>query len=116
MDVTTNKEERMWAMIAHLSAFAGHFFPFGHIIGPLLVWVLKKDQFPLVNDQGKESLNFQITYTIYIIIGIVLCFVVVGIFVLIVVYIADIIFVIMAAIKANEGVAYRYPGIIRFIK
>ena len=55
MDAGTAKEERMWAMIAHYAPFSGHFVPFGNIIGPLVVWILKKDQFPLVNDQGKEA-------------------------------------------------------------
>lgn len=50
MDPGAAKEERMWAMIAHYSAFSGHFIPFGNILGPLVVWILKKDQFPLVND------------------------------------------------------------------
>ena len=46
MDGVTTKEERLWAMIAHLSAFSGHFIPFGHVLGPLVVWILKKDELP----------------------------------------------------------------------
>ena len=116
MEVTTaSKEERTWAMVAHFSAFAGHFIPFGHIIGPLIVWILKKDQFPLVDDQGKESLNCQISYTLYFIGAGLLCFVLIGFVILPVAYLADIILVIIAGMKANEGVRYRYPAIIRFI-
>ena len=48
----TNKEERNWAMFAHLSSFAGHFIPFGHIAGPFIIWSLKKDEMPLVNTGG----------------------------------------------------------------
>ena len=115
MDETTSKDERMWAMIAHLSAYSGHFIPFGHIIGPLVIWILKKDQFPLVNDQGKESINCQISYTLYFIVAGLLCFVFIGILILPVLWILDVVFVLIAGIKANEGIRYRYPGIIRFL-
>jgi len=113
---TPGKEERTWAMIAHLSAFCGHFIPFGHIIGPLIVWILKKDLFPLVDDQGKESLNFQISFTIYFLISIVLCFVLIGFVIAPLLWIAYLVLVIVAGIKANDGIRYRYPAIIRFIK
>lgn len=115
MDATISKEERTWAMIAHLGAYAGHFIPFGHIIVPLVVWILKKDEFPLVNDQGKESINCQISYSIYFIVAGILCFLVVGFLVLPALWVADVVLVLIAAIKANEGVRYRYPAIIRFI-
>jgi hypothetical protein len=115
MDETTSKDERMWAMIAHLSAYAGHFVPFGHILGPLIVWILKKDEFPLVDDQGREALNCQISYSIYFIVAGLLIFVVIGIVILPIVWILDVVLVLVAAIKANDGVRYRYPAIIRFI-
>jgi len=111
----TSKDERMWAMIAHYGAFAGHVFPFAHIIVPLIIWILKKDQYPLVNDQGKESINCQISYTIYLIIAALLCLVFIGFIIFPALWLTDIILIIIAGIKANEGVAYRYPGIIRFI-
>ena len=64
-----DKEERNWAMACHLSALAGYVIPFGNIAGPLLVWLLKKDEYSLVNEQGKESLNFQLSLLIYMLIG-----------------------------------------------
>lgn len=82
MEPVADKEERTWAMIAHLSAYAGHFFPLGNIFAPLIIWLLKKDQYPFVADQAKESLNCQITYTIYFVAAIVLCIVVIGAFIL----------------------------------
>ena len=112
----TSKEERTWAMVCHLSAFAGHLFPFGHIIAPLIIWILKKDQSELVDDQGKESLNCQISFTIYGAIAVVLCFVAIGFLILPAIWLADVILVIIAAIKANEGVKYRYPFILRLVK
>jgi uncharacterized protein len=113
--VAGSSEERTWAMAAHLSAFVGHFIPFGHIFGPMVVWILKKDQFPLVNDQGKEAMNAQISFTLYFFIAGLLCFVLIGFPLLVALWVWDIVVVILAAIKANEGQPYRYPYILRFI-
>lgn len=113
---TTAKDERLWAMFAHLSAFSGHLIPFGHLIGPLIIWSMKKDEFPLVNDQGKESLNFQISSSIYFLIAGALCFVLIGFLILPVLWVAYVVLVIIAGIKANDGTAYRYPATIRFLK
>ena len=74
----SNKEERTWAMLCHIATFSGGIIPLGNIIAPLIIWLVKKDQFPLVNDQGKEALNFQISITIYLIASIVLCLICVG--------------------------------------
>lgn len=110
------KEERLWAMAAHLIAFCGHIIPFGNIIGPLVIWVLKKDSSALVDDQGKESLNCQISVTIYLLIAGALVWVLIGFVLLPLIYLAAVVLVIVAAVKANDGERYRYPGIIRFIK
>jgi hypothetical protein len=110
-----NKDERDWALFVHLSTFSGHVIPFGHIVGPLIIWCLKKDTMPFVNDQGKEAMNFQITMTLAFIVAALLILVVVGIVLLPAVWLFDIIVTIIAAVKANEGVAYRYPLSIRFI-
>jgi uncharacterized protein len=112
----TNKDQNMWAMLCHLSALAGFIIPFGNIIGPLVIWLIKKDEFALVNDQGKESLNFQISMTIYYIISAILIIVLIGILLLIGLALFSLIMIIIAMVKANEGVAYRYPMCIRFIK
>jgi uncharacterized Tic20 family protein len=111
-----SKEERTWAMIAHLSAFAGHIFPFAHIIAPLVVWLAKKETSAFVDIEGKEAVNAQITFTIYFCIAIVLCFVLIGIPMLVVLYLANVILVIVAAISAYDGRPYRYPFILRFVK
>lgn len=113
----TVKEERTWAMFCHLAALAKYVLPaFGNIIGPLVIWLIKKDQSWFVDDQGKESLNFQISMTIYLIIAGISIFVLIGIVLFPLLLILDLIFVVIAAIKANEGVPYRYPLTIRFIK
>ncbi len=113
--VSDNKDERMWAMLCHLSTFSGFLIPLGNIIGPLVIWAMKKDEYPLVDDQGKEALNFQITVTIAAIISIILIFVLVGILLISVVILVEVILTIIAAIKANDGVRYRYPFTIRLI-
>lgn len=113
---TPSAEERQWAMFAHLAALAGFIIPFGNLIGPLIVWMMKKEAMPFVEDQGKESLNFQITVTIAAIIAAVLIVVLIGALLLPLVGIAALVFIVIAAIKANEGVAYRYPFAIRLIK
>ncbi|MFP5304044.1 DUF4870 domain-containing protein, partial [Cobetia sp. SIMBA_158] len=71
-----------WAMLCHLSAFAGFIVPFGSIIGPLIIWLIKKDEMQMVNEHGKKALNFQITMAIAYIICFVLMFVVIGVILL----------------------------------
>ena len=109
------KQENDWGMFCHLAALAGFVVPFGNIIGPLVIWLIKKDESEFVNDQGKESLNFQISITIYAIVSALLMLVVIGIFLLVAVGILSMVFIILAAIKANNGEKYRYPLTIRFI-
>jgi len=109
-------EERQWAMFTHLSALAGFVIPFGNIIGPLVLWQTKKDQSDYIDYHGKEAVNFQISITLYLIISFILIFVLIGILMLVVVSIVDIVFLIIAALKANEGVYYVYPITMRFIK
>lgn len=113
---TLSKDERLWGMLCHLLAFSGYIIPFGNVLGPLVIWMIKKDEMPFVDDQGKESLNFQLTMLIAIIISAILTIVLIGFLLLGILIIFQIIVIIMAAIKANDGVKYRYPYTIRFIK
>jgi len=109
------KPDRTWDVLCHILALAGFVFPFGNIIGPLIIWLVKKDQIPSVDAHGKESLNFQISMTIYAIVASLLIFAVVGFVLLPAVLLANLILVIMATIKASNGEPYRYPLTIRFI-
>ncbi|MGF1519849.1 MAG: DUF4870 domain-containing protein [Nodosilinea sp.] len=111
----SNPESRMWAMLAHISALSGFIIPFGSILGPLIIWLIKRDEMSFVNDQAKEALNFNISMTIYAIVAGMLIFVAIGIVLLPVVLIAWLVLTIMAAVKANEGVAYRYPLTLRLV-
>ncbi len=108
-------EERQWAMFAHLSALFGVIIPLGSIIGPLVIWLIKKDTMPFVNEQGKEALNFNITVAIAALVGWLLCFILIGFVLLPLLAIAWLVFVIIGTIKANEGTAYRYPFALRLV-
>jgi len=108
-------DENMWAMLCHLSTFAGFLIPFGNIVAPLVIWLLKKDEFPLVDDQGKEALNFQISMTIYLIASGILVLILIGFPLLILLLIFDLVFTVLAALRANQGERFRYPASIRFI-
>ena len=112
---TPDKDARTWAMLCHLSVFLGFLFPFGNLLAPLVIWLLKKDEYPFVDDQGKEVVNFQISLTIYFIVAILLIFIVVGIPLVIGLVAFAVIITIVAAIRSNEGVKYRYPANIRFL-
>lgn len=111
------KEARNWAMFCHLAGLAGCILPFvGNIVGPLILWQLKKDDYPFVDEQGKEAVNFQISMTIYAIVSTFLVILIIGLLLLPAVAIIDLIFLLVAAVKANNGQHYRYPLTIRFIK
>ena len=111
-----SKNEKLWATLCHLSALVGFVFPFGNIIGPMMFWIIRKDQMPLVDVNGKEAINFQISMTIYVIIAAFLVLVLIGIPLLIILALSDLILIIIASVKTSEGTPYRYPLTIRLIK
>ena len=126
-DTVIPQEERQWAMFAHLSALLGGLVTsaiggWGWFLGPLIIWLLKKDTMPFVADQAKESLNFNITVTAIFLALMILGFITLGIGFVIalplmfIVGIAALVLIIMAAVKANDGVRYRYPFTIRLLK
>jgi uncharacterized Tic20 family protein len=116
------KHARTWAMLCHLSALAGCFLPyFAHLLAPLTVWLLKRNDHPLIDTHGRESLNFQISMLIYSAVGTALLFVsVIGILLiapfLLFLYVVNIIAVVLAAIRASEGRAVRYPLTLRLLQ
>jgi len=108
--------ERNWAMLCHLSALAGFFFPFGSIIGPLVCWLSKKDESVWVYINGRNSLNFQLSMLLYIVLAIPLIFIVIGIPIVALLALLKIIFVIIASVKASKGESFKYPLVIPFIQ
>ena len=108
---------RTWNILCHASALLGVFVHFpGHLIGPLIVWLAKRDDSPEIDAHGKESLNFQISMFIYNVIAAVFCLVLIGFVFLAVLWVLNAVFVIIASIQASDGKFYRYPMTIRFIE
>lgn len=114
----------MWNMLCHLSALVACIgIPFGNILGPLIIWQIKKNEFPSVDIHGKAALNFQITVTIAVFCGAAAAFVlhffcigfllfpVVGLMIL-----AGLVFAVIAGIKANNGEDYKYPWSLELVK
>jgi len=113
----TSSDIRTWCVLCHAAALLGLFFHFlGHILGPLIVWLVKRGDSPEVDAHGKESLNFQISMLIYDAIAAILCVVLIGIPILIALWVLNTVLVIIASIQASEGKFYRYPITIRLIK
>ena len=125
---TASAEERPWAMFAHLSALLGGLLTsgrggsIGFFIGPLIVWLIKKDTMPFVNDQGKEALNFAITVSLACLALLLMTLATLGIGALLafplmaVIGLTALVLFIIAAVKANQGIAFRYPFSLRFVK
>ncbi len=111
-----SNDEKQWAMLCHLAALSGFIgVPYGNVIGPLIVWLWKRNDSPYIDRHGKESLNFHLAMAIYLTISVILCFFIVGWFVLPVVYLMGLICTIIGAIKASNGEHYLYPFSIQFI-
>jgi len=110
----------MWC---HVSALSGFVVPFGNLIGPLVIWQMKRAEFPSVDEHGKESLNFQLSVLIYLLggsvltfIGMIFCIGALLIPVLVALHLGALILAVVAGLKANEGVVYRYPINLRLIR
>jgi len=114
----TNPTEiaRRWNILCHLSALSGLVLPFGALLVPLVIWLMKRTEYPGVDVNGKESINFQLSCLLYFCVSLLLMFLVVGIFLLLAVVIFDVIMVIVASIKVGNDESYQYPLTIRFIK
>ena len=112
-----SKDARTWGMLCHLAALVGFLgIPLATIIGPLVVWLIKKQEYPLVDREGKKSLNFQISMAIYAVAAFLLIFVLIGIPLLILIALVDLILIIVASVKTSNGEDYNYPLSIKFFK
>lgn len=108
---------RTWTVLVHAIALIGFFVPWaGHIVGPLVIWLAKRDESAELDAQGKESVNFQIGMLIYNVIAGLLCIVLIGIPILIILHILNPIFVVIASIQASDGKVFRYPLSLRLLK
>jgi uncharacterized Tic20 family protein len=110
------REARKWAMLCHLSALIGLLGNgIGFLIGPLVVWLLKRNDDPLIDEQGKEAVNFVLTMFLCLFVSLVLAFVLIGIPLLFIFGLWIVINPIIAAVKTSDGERYRYPVSIRFL-
>ncbi|WP_300618598.1 DUF4870 domain-containing protein [Dokdonella sp.] len=120
--VAVSGDERNWALLAHLSTFSFFFSVIGFILGPLIVWLVKREQSPFVAEHAKEALNFNITVAIAFVALVAFTIMTLGIGVIltwpagVALFIAWVALPIVAAIRASEGVAYRYPFTLRLVK
>jgi uncharacterized Tic20 family protein len=105
-----SQDEKNLGIVMHLLCLVG--FP---ILGPLIVWLMKKDQSSYLDRQGRELLNFQISYLIYALISLLLSFVLIGIPLLIVIGIATLVLTIIGIVRAADGQVYRFPLTIRML-
>ena len=112
-----------WAMLCHLGELTGYCFNgLGSVVVPLVLWILKKDKMPEVNQHGKEALNFNISILIYVLVLFAFNFLTLGIGtilagpLLLVLVVFHIVCVLCAAIKANSGEDYQYPLCLRLVK
>lgn len=118
---TLSNDERTWALIGHLSAFSAFVTLVGGILGPLIVWLVKRDTLPFAAAQAKEALNFNITVAIAFVALGVFTIMTLGIGVVLTwpiglaLFVAWFVLTIVAAVKANDGVAYRYPFTLRLV-
>ena len=114
---TVEKKERIWGMLCHLTALLGLLgIPLANLIGPLLVWLGKRKTSSFIDQQGKESLNFQLSMTLYSIFAALLIYIKLGMLPLWILAAINLLLVFIAAVRANNGDIYRYPFKIRFIR
>jgi uncharacterized protein len=113
---SASSQTRTWCVLCHASALLGLFMHFlGHLLGPLIVWLVKRGDSSEIDAHGKESLNFQLSMLIYDIVAGILCLIVIGFPLLVALWIANTVLVIIASLKASDGQLYRYPFTIRFL-
>jgi len=114
-DYPLTQDDKTYGMLVHLIALAGFIIPLGNLIGPLIIWMIKKDQSEWVDKQGRESLNFQISITIYAVASGVLAFIAVGLILLAFVGIFSFIMIIIATVRAHSEEDFQYPLSIRVL-
>jgi uncharacterized Tic20 family protein len=111
-----SQDEKNWGMFCHVAVFAGCIVPLGNIIGPLVIWLIKKDQYGFVDYNARQALNFQITLLIAMLVSALLAFVLIGILMLIGIGIFALVVTIRAIIESGRGNYYTYPCSIKFIR
>ncbi len=115
IDDEVSSHDRTWGILVHATAFVGLVVPFGNIIAPLIIWALKKEESPFVDANGKQAINFQITWTILLIAAAISIVLVIGLVLVPIVALAWVILVCVAIVKTSNDEVYEYPLTIEFI-
>lgn len=113
---SSDKNARMWSMFLHLSLLSNFIIPIAGIIAPIVIWQIKKDEYPIVDAHGKNAVNWIISAVIYGAVCLILTLAVIGIFLLAILGVLAIVFPVIAGIKANNGEVWKYPLSIQFLK
>ena len=111
---SADQETRMWAMLLHLSVFAGYAVPIAGLVAPIVIWQVKKTDLPEIDLHGRNVVNWIISMMLYVVVSGLLVFLLIGIPLLIVLGIVGVAFPIIGAIKANDGEVWSYPLSIEF--
>ena len=109
-------EVNAFCLLFHLSQFTSIIIPLAGIILPVVMWATNKDEFPIVDAHARNLFNWSLSLLLYLIISIPLIFIVIGVISIYTLCVLNIVFVIMAAVKANKGVLWKYPLSINFVK
>jgi len=113
---TPTRDERTWALLSHVLPLPGIWLPFGHVLVPLLIWLLKREESAFIADQAREALNFQISFTLYAFVAGLLSWACVGFVLLAALGVIWFIVAVWAGVRANAGVVYRYPMTLRLVR
>jgi uncharacterized Tic20 family protein len=112
----TQSDEKNWAVFCHLGGLFGLVLPPLNVAIPLIIWLSFRDKYEFVDDQGKEAINFQISLTIYLVAAAILVFIAIGLLLVIGLAVFALIVSVKAALRAGEGIEFRYPITIRFVR
>ncbi|HET9006881.1 MAG TPA: DUF4870 domain-containing protein [Actinomycetes bacterium] len=108
-------QERLWAMLAHLLSFVAAWIALG-FVAPLVVLLVFGPRSAYVRAHAVESLNFNLSWLLYSVVGVLLIFIAIGLFILLALGIAYVVLIIIASVRANNGEFFRYPLTIRFVR
>jgi len=110
----TDEQTRQWAMLLHLSQFAGYVLPLAGLVVPIIIWQVQKQEMPALDIHGKIVANSIVSQIIYGVVFLLLCLVVIGFPLLVARAVLSLAFPIIGALKANQGLAWKYPFSITF--
>jgi uncharacterized protein len=110
------RQAREWAMFLHLSLLLGSVLPLIGLAAPIIIWQMKKDELPGIDEHGKNAMNWIVSLVIYFAIGFALSLLLIGIPILVLLAALSVIFPIIAGVKANNGQIWKYPMALHFIK